>query len=227
MDLKQLIKTNIKTDWRDVLLKFETKPIDEFLSKEIKTYVPDIDIYPPEKLIFNCFNFFDINDTKVVILGQDPYINPGEAMGMCFSVPDGIKVPPSLVNIYKEINSDLKIDTSKRNGDLTRWAQQGVLLINAALTVRQGRSNSHKKPWEPYTDGIIKYLSDNGPDGIVFILWGNNARSKKKYIDSSRHYTIESSHPSPLSAHNGFFGNHHFSQTNQLLSSQGKEIIKW
>tara|TARA_Y100000389_G_scaffold90210_1_gene86772 strand:+ start:842 stop:1423 length:582 start_codon:yes stop_codon:yes gene_type:complete len=175
------------------------------------------EIYPPVNLIFNCFNFFNISETRVVILGQDPYIKPGQAMGLSFSVPQNMKVPPSLLNIYKEMQSDLNINVDKSNGDLTEWASNGVLLLNAALTVVAGKSGSHMKMWQEFTDYIISYISNN-LTGVVFILWGNFARSKKKLICRNRHHVLEAAHPSPLSANRGgFFSCKHFSQCNELL----------
>jgi len=177
------------------------------------------EIYPRGDLIFNCFNFFNISETRVVILGQDPYIKAGQAMGLSFSVPQNMKVPPSLLNIYKEMQSDLNINVDKSNGDLTEWASNGVLLLNAALTVVAGKSGSHIKMWQEFTHYIISYISNN-LTGVVFMLWGNFARSKKKLICENRHYVLEAAHPSPLSANRGgFFGCQHFSKCNELLGT--------
>lgn len=183
-------------------------------------------VYPSMYDIFNCFKVTALDDVKVVILGQDPYHGQGQAMGLSFSVPKGIAVPPSLQNIYKELESDLSIPRPA-HGDLTSWAKQGVLLLNAVLTVRANTPNSHKdKGWETFTDSVIKKLSDK-KDGLVFILWGNNARQKKSLIDGQKHLILESPHPSPFSAYSGFFGCKHFSKTNTYLLSKNKPIIDW
>ena len=176
--------------------------------------------------IFNCFKLTDYSSVKAVILGQDPYHGYGQAHGLCFSVQKGIKPPPSLVNIYKELKSDLEIEIPT-HGELTSWAKQGVLLLNTVLTVREGTPNSHKDcGWQWFTDEVIKLLNKRDSP-IVFILWGGNARSKKKFIDQNKHFIIESAHPSPLSAYNGFFGSKPFSKTNALLKSVDIEPINW
>ena len=224
MDIHSLIK-NIKTDWRDIIGNFDCNEINDFLNKELVILDNEIEIFPPPNRIFNCFNFFDIKDTKVVILGQDPYINEGEAMGLCFSVPKGIKVPPSLKNIYKEIENDLNIKMDKTNGDLTHWAEQGVLLLNTALTVQQYKSNSHKKIWKNFTDYIIKTVSDKN-EKIIFVLWGRYAQSKKKLIDCEKHLVLEATHPSPLGANKGgFFGCKHFSKINNYLNKSDRILF--
>ncbi len=182
-------------------------------------------IYPPGPLIFNAFNKTPFDKVKVVVLGQDPYHNPGEAMGLCFSVPKGVKVPPSLVNIYKEIKNSLGIDPPP-HGDLSRWSEQGVLLLNAMLTVEAGKPASHQKiGWQTFTDAVIRCISEQ-KEGVVFLLWGNFARSKKILIDASRHFILESAHPSPL-ARNAFQGCGHFVRSNELLEKQGKVPIDW
>lgn len=182
--------------------------------------------YPPGNLIFNAFNLCPFDSVKVVILGQDPYHEPGQAQGLCFSVNDGVAFPPSLVNIFKEIQADMGTPVPQ-SGSLVRWAQQGVLLLNATLTVRQHAAGSHQKHgWEEFTDAVISTLSRDG-NNIVFILWGSYAQSKAPLIDPRRHLILRSPHPSPLSAHRGFFGNHHFSLANQYLKEHGKEEIKW
>jgi len=182
-------------------------------------------VYPPGKAIFKAFELTPLNHLKVVILGQDPYHNPHEAMGLSFSVPQGVRMPPSLRNIFQEIENDLGIRMSGQT-NLENWARQGVLLLNAILTVRAGEAASHSKcGWEEFTDAVIKYISDNC-QGIVFLLWGNFARSKSALIDHSRHYVLEAAHPSPL-ARGAFFGCRHFSKTNEILSSQGKSPIDW
>ncbi len=176
--------------------------------------------------IFNCFKYTPLKDLKAVILGQDPYHNQGQAMGLSFSVPNGIVPPPSLVNIYKELYTDLGISPVK-SGDLTKWAKNGVLLLNTSLTVRGGLANSHKNiGWEVFTDSVIKKISDN-KENVVFLLWGGNARSKKKLIDTKKHLILECAHPSPLSAYNGFFGCKHFSKTNEYLIKHGISPIDW
>ncbi len=227
INLKQIINETVKTDWKDLLLEIDTEELDEYLTerKDICDQL-DFGMFPPQDLIFNCFSFFDIKDIKVTVISQDPFIRPGQAMGLCFSVPEKIKIPPSLRNIYKEISDDLEIDTSERNGDLTHWAEQGILLLNSALTVMEGKPNSHQKKWTPYTNQLIKMISER-TENVIFILWGNNARSKKKLIDTDKHYIIEGVHPSPLSANRGFFGCKHFSECNEILKSLGKEPINW
>lgn len=193
--------------------------LNNFLEKEYKNKT----IYPKKEDIFNAFKYFNFEDLKVVILGQDPYHEEGQAMGLSFSVPNDIKRPPSLNNIFKELESDLNI--KNENNDLTSWAKQGVLLLNTVLTVEQGLANSHKnKGWEIFTDNVIKYIDEN-KNNVVFILWGNNAREKKKIIKNN--YIIESNHPSPLSACRGFFGSKPFSRTNEYLKSKNINEIIW
>ena len=182
-------------------------------------------IYPPGSQIFRAFELTPVPDMKVVILGQDPYHNPGQAMGLSFSVPDGVPAPPSLVNIFKEISSDLGIRMSG-SPNLEPWARQGVLLLNSILTVRAGQAASHRSlGWETFTDAVIKYLSDNC-DGIVFMLWGNFARTKAALIDPAKHLILEAAHPSPL-ARGAFFGCKHFSKANNFLTFKGKTPIEW
>ena len=182
-------------------------------------------IYPPGSLIFNAFNTTPIDKIKVVILGQDPYHGEGQAMGLSFSVPQGLKVPASLKRIYKELASDINGFEIPTHGDLTAWANQGVFLLNAGLTVEHKKANSHKKAgWHKFTDAVIKNISEK-QEGIVFLLWGNFARKKKELIDTSKHHVLESPHPSPLAR--GFLGCKHFSQCNTLLEQQGKEAINW
>ena len=182
-------------------------------------------IYPPGNQIFNAFELTPVENLKVVILGQDPYHGPGQAHGLSFSVPEGIPAPPSLKNIFKEIETDLGIRMSGRT-NLEKWAQQGVLLLNAVLTVQAGSAASHSRiGWQEFTDAVIRHISDNC-DGVVFMLWGNFARGKKELIDSSRHHVLEAAHPSPL-ARGAFFGCRHFSKTNEILVSQGKAPIDW
>jgi len=217
---------NIGNDW-DLVLKnlFESgvyASIRAFLKQEYSTKI----IYPPMHDIFNAFKFTPYNGVKAVILGQDPYHGEGQAHGLCFSVRKGVKPPPSLVNIYKELKSDLGLQIPS-HGCLTKWAEQGVLLLNTTLTVRENQANSHSKcGWQEFTDEVIKLLSQRS-EPIVFLLWGGNARSKKQLIDTSKHLVLECAHPSPLSAFNGFFGCKHFSKTNEFLIKNGKTPIDW
>lgn len=193
-----------------------------FLIGEKKKYT----VNPPGSQIFAALDQTPFNEVKVVILGQDPYHGPGQANGLCFSVSDGIAKPPSLVNIFKELSSDLGIPVPS-GGNLESWARQGVLLLNATLTVRSGQAGSHQNQgWEIFTDAIIRHLSEKHT-GIVFLLWGAYAQAKGKLIDPSRHHILKAPHPSPLSAYNGFFGCRHFSKTNELLEAMGKATINW
>ena len=216
----------IGNDW-DKLLEEElkkayfTKLID-FVKKEYDSKT----IYPKQSEIFKAFRYTSYKDVKVVILGQDPYHGEGQAEGLSFSVKHGIKRPPSLVNIYKELNDDLGYPIIM-DGSLVKWASQGVLLLNAVLTVEKDKAASHQgKGWETFTDEVIKLINKK-EEPVVFILWGNYARSKKKYITNKIHYIIESAHPSPLSAHNGFFGSKPFSKTNNFLKEKGLKEIDW
>lgn len=196
--------------------------LTNFVRNEYQTHT----IYPPGKLIFNAFNLCPFDKVKVVIIGQDPYHEPGQAQGLCFSVNKGIPFPPSLVNIFKEIQNDLGKEMP-HDGDLTRWTKQGVLLLNATLTVRAHQAGSHQnKGWEEFTDAAIKALNEER-EHLVFILWGGYARRKGGIIDRSKHLVLESAHPSPLSAYHGFFGNKHFSRTNEYLVEHGKTPIDW
>jgi len=183
-------------------------------------------IYPHSSDWFNAFKYTPLNQVKVVILGQDPYHGPNQAHGLCFSVRPGVKTPPSLVNIYKELQSDLGIQPVN-HGYLTSWAKQGVLMINAVLTVEQANAGSHqKKGWEQFTDKVIHVINEQ-LDGVVFLLWGSYAQKKAAFVDQNKHLVLKSVHPSPLSAHRGFFGNHQFSQANEFLISRGKQPINW
>jgi len=184
--------------------------------------------FPPKELIFNAFNQFAIADLKVVIIGQDPYHGEGEANGLCFSVNDGVAIPPSLKNIFTEINSEYDRVFFPTSGNLEAWAQQGILLLNAGLTVRKDLANSHKHlKWNVFTDAVIEYIS-NSTENIVFLLWGSFAHKKGSKIDRNKHLVLETGHPSPLSANRGFwFGNNHFIQTNDYLKSVGKREIEW
>ncbi len=196
--------------------------IREFLKYEYSHNI----IYPDMHDLYNCFHYTPLDNIKAVILGQDPYHEPNQAHGLCFSVKKGVKLPPSLVNIYKEIEDDLGI-TEPNCGDLTKWANEGILLLNTTLTVREHAANSHSKcGWAWFTDSVIKLISEN-TQNVVFILWGGNARSKAPLIDETKHFIIQSAHPSPLSAYNGFFGSRPFSKTNGYLKSIGKEPIDW
>lgn len=216
----------IEESWKKRLqLEFEKpyfKTLTEFVRNEYRTKT----IYPPGRLIFNAFDSCPFDDVKVVIVGQDPYHEPGQAHGLCFSVNDGVAIPPSLVNIYKEIQNDLgkPIPTS---GNLERWSRQGVLLLNATLTVQAHRAGSHQhKGWEEFTDAAIRLLA-NERDHLVFMLWGAYAQRKGANIDANRHLVLKSVHPSPLSAHRGFFDNKHFSRANDYLARFGKNTIDW
>ncbi|MBR6292195.1 MAG: uracil-DNA glycosylase [Bacteroidales bacterium] len=197
--------------------------LKEFLVAERQQYT----CYPPGSKIFNAFDTTPFDKVKVVILGQDPYHEPGQAMGLCFSVPAGIQVPPSLVNIIKEINDDLGTAIPTDRGDLRGWAEQGVLLLNATLTVRAHQAGSHQRHgWEEFTDAAISAINACR-NGVVFLLWGSYAIAKSKLIDPSRHFVLTAPHPSPLSAYRGFFGCRHFSQTNNILEQQGLQPIDW
>ncbi|MBM7614934.1 uracil-DNA glycosylase [Alkaliphilus hydrothermalis] len=217
---------SLKNDWKD-LLKEEFKKdyfirLREILEEEYHTQI----VYPEMKDFFNALNYTSYKHVKVVILGQDPYHGPHQAHGLSFSVKPGVATPPSLLNIYKELNHDLECYIPN-NGYLKKWADQGVLLLNTVLTVRAGAANSHKKiGWETFTDEIIRLLN-NRKDPVIFILWGKNAQSKTKIIDNRHHYIIQAPHPSPLSAHRGFFGSKPFSKTNEFLVSKGKNPIDW
>ncbi|HZK96879.1 MAG TPA: uracil-DNA glycosylase [Prolixibacteraceae bacterium] len=220
MDIK------IESSWKEHLKDEFKKPYFTDLTSFVKAEYTTQKIYPPGKLIFNAFEKCPFDKVKVVILGQDPYHEPGQAHGLCFSVPDGINLPPSLQNIFKEIKNDLDIPIPK-SGNLERWAEQGVFLLNATLTVRAHLAASHqKKGWETFTDNVIRMLSDSG-EHLVFLLWGAYAQRKGELINTSKHLVLSSVHPSPLSAHRGFFGNHQFSKTNEYLFAYGKQSINW
>ena len=216
----------IEQGWLEVLQdEFEKEyfqGIKSYLSDQLKAGKT---LYPPGSQIFNAYDLTPFSDVKVVIIGQDPYHNPGQAMGLCFSVPKAIAIPASLKNIYKEIKRDLGFEPPD-HGDLTYWAQQGVLLLNAVLTVEKNKPASHRKiGWHEFTDATIKALSDH-KENLVFLLWGNFAKSKKAFIDQTKHHVLESVHPSPL-AGNKFIGNNHFSTTNKLLQRSGLKPINW
>lgn len=217
----------IDASWKEVLQKeFEKDYFTRLTSFVREEYAGTTPIYPPARLIFNAFDHCPFNDVKVVILGQDPYHGVGQANGLCFSVNKGVAFPPSLMNIFKEIQSDLGIPIPQ-DGDLTRWSDQGVLLLNATLTVRASQAGSHqKRGWEEFTDAAIRELAERR-ENIVFILWGSYAQKKGAFIDRNRHLVLTSPHPSPLSAYQGFFGNHHFSKANRYLAEHGKKEILW
>lgn len=220
------INPTIDESWKKALWEeFQSdyfQNLKNFLVAERKHHT----IYPAGPNIFNAFDKTPLSDLKVVILGQDPYHGPGQAHGLCFSVPDGIKPPPSLVNIFKEIHADLQIPIPG-NGNLESWASNGVLLLNASLTVRAHEAGSHQKQgWETFTNKVIEIVSHE-KDHVVFLLWGRYAQAKKILIDSNKHLILESVHPSPLSAYNGFFGCKHFSKTNDYLREQGIEEVNW
>ena len=220
------IKPVIEESWRDILTgEFDApyfRELKEFLLEEKKKFR----VYPAGQDIFNAFNHTPFQEVRAVLLGQDPYHGPGQAHGLCFSVPAGITFPPSLRNIFKELHTDLAIPVPA-SGDLSPWARQGVLLLNATLTVRSNTAGSHQgKGWEIFTDGVIKAISDK-LENVVFLLWGNYAKAKAGLIDKNKHHILEAAHPSPFSAHNGFFGCKHFSKTNELLSVAGKGEINW
>lgn len=216
----------MKTDWNPLLRQEFDKPywreLQAFVEQERARY----QVFPPKPDVFRALHLTPHADTRVLILGQDPYHGPGQAHGLCFSVPRGVAIPPSLVNIHKELEHDLGCPPPD-HGNLEHWAKQGVLLLNAVLTVRAHKANSHQgKGWETFTDEVIRVVNDK-PETVVFLLWGSYARRKKALIDTSRHVVIESPHPSPLSAHNGFFGSRPFSRANEALRAAGREPIDW
>ncbi len=213
--------------WDEVFKVEKQKQYYKDLKKEIDSRYKMSTVYPSQDDIFNAFNKTPIDNLKVVILGQDPYHSIGQAQGLSFSTPSNIKNPPSMVNILKEIKDDLKKDSICTNGDLTPWADQGVLLLNTILTVEESKPKSHHKlGWEIFTDNIIKHISKNCED-IIFILWGAPAIKKDKIIDKSKHYILTAPHPSPLSSYRGFFGCKHFSKTNEILENIDKKPILW
>ena len=217
----------IDASWKEVLQKeFEKDYFTKLTSFVREEYAGTTPIYPPAKLIFNAFDHCPFNEVKVVILGQDPYHGVGQANGLCFSVNKGVAFPPSLMNIFKEIQSDLGTPIPQ-DGDLTRWSDQGVLLLNATLTVRASQAGSHqKRGWEEFTDAARRELAERR-ENSVFILWGSYAQKTGAFIDRNRHLVLTSPHPSPLSAYQGFFGNHHFSRANRYLAEHGKKEIIW
>lgn len=220
------MEIKIESSWKERLKEEFEKTYFNNLTNFVKSEYATQKIYPPGKLIFNAFEKCPFDKTKVVILGQDPYHEPGQAHGLCFSVPDGVSFPPSLQNIFKEINNDLNIPVPN-SGNLERWAEQGVFLLNATLTVRAHQAGSHQnKGWETFTDKVIQVLSES-QEHLVFLLWGAYAQRKGELINSKKHLILKSVHPSPLSAHRGFFGNHQFSKTNEYLVANGKVPVRW
>jgi len=216
----------IEQSWKEVLKDEFEKDYFRSLSQTVKDAYLSRSVFPPPKLVFNAFSHCPFDKVKVVIIGQDPYHGKGQAHGLSFSVPDGAPLPPSLQNIYKEIKNDLGI-TLPPSGNLERWAKQGVLLLNATLTVEQGAPGSHQGlGWEVFTDAAIRAVSEK-KEHIVFLLWGRYAQEKGQLIDSSKHLILKAAHPSPFSAHNGFFGCKHFSKTNDYLIAQGMDPIAW
>jgi uracil-DNA glycosylase len=220
------VNPQIEESWKEVLAsEFDNSyfmELKEFLTEEKAKYT----VYPPGSKIFNAFQLTPFNQVRVVILGQDPYHGPGQAHGLCFSVPQGIVPPPSLANIFKEIEKDLGIPVPS-GGNLEKWARQGVLLLNATLTVRANQPGSHqRRGWENFTHAVISKLSEKRV-GLIFLLWGKFAQEKESLIDTNRHYILKAAHPSPFSAYNGFFGCRHFSKTNEILKKHGLEEIDW
>ena len=221
------MQVKIEESWREVLQPQFDSVYFEMLTTFVRKAYQASTVYPPGSKIFEAFNRTPFDKVKVVILGQDPYHGPNQAHGLCFSVQDGIQSPPSLINIYKELQKEYGVAVNMTNGNLTRWADQGVLLLNATLTVEAGKAGSHQgKGWETFTDAAIKALSDRR-EGLVFMLWGSYAQQKGRVIDRSKHLVLESSHPSPLSVYRGFDGCGHFKKANQYLQSRGQEPIDW
>lgn len=220
------MEVRIDSSWKAHLQTEFDKPYFKALTDFVREEYARGTVYPAGRNIFNAFDLCPFEKVKVVIIGQDPYHEPGQAHGLCFSVQDGVQFPPSLRNIFKEISDDLGKPVPA-SGDLTHWARQGVLLLNATLTVRAGQAGSHQgHGWEEFTDAVIRELNVSR-DGLVFILWGGYAKKKGAMIDRSRHLVLSSAHPSPLSAYSGFFGNHHFSLTNKWLEEHGEKPIEW
>ena len=220
------INPQIEESWKTRLMQEFTAQYFSQLKEQIKKEKKRFVIYPPGSLIFSAFDHTPFDAVKVVIIGQDPYHGAGQANGLCFSVSNGIPKPPSLENIFKELKTDLGIPVPM-TGNLEKWADQGVLLLNASLTVRANTANSHQNlGWHTFTDAVIRILS-NQKQGLVFLLWGKFAQGKEALIDISKHHILKAAHPSPLSAYNGFFGCRHFSKTNELLRMQGKKEIDW
>lgn len=216
----------IEESWQKILKEEFEKPYFKNLVSFVKDEYASQKVYPPGHQIFNAFERCPFDDVKVVILGQDPYHGPNQANGLAFSVKDGVRIPPSLINIFKEIKNDLGKDLPA-TGNLERWAEQGVLLLNATLTVRASDAGSHqKKGWEEFTDAVVQQVNDQ-KSGVVFMLWGAYAQKKGAFIDERKHLVLKAAHPSPFAADRGFFGTHHFSKANEYLKAQGKEPIDW
>jgi uracil-DNA glycosylase len=223
---KKLMDVKIENSWKHLLSSEFEKEYFLKLTQFVKSEYSTNSVYPKGNQIFQAFDKCPFEKVKVVILGQDPYHEPGQAHGLCFSVPESKPFPPSLQNIFKEIRNDMGYEPFK-SGDLTRWSEQGILLLNSTLTVRAHIAGSHQnKGWESFTDSVIHKLAENR-EGLVFILWGSYAQKKCSFIDENKHLVLKSVHPSPLSAHRGFFGNHQFSKTNEWLISKGLEPIDW
>ena len=222
------MQLQLNSEWESILAEEIQKPYFSELLEMVDLEYQNYTCYPPKDLIFSAFNHCSFSDTKVVIIGQDPYHGKGEANGLCFSVNDGVKIPPSLRNIYRELVDDLGSIFMPTSGNLASWANQGVLLLNATLTVREDLPNSHKQlKWNVFTDAVIQKLSDE-KEGLVFLLWGSFAQKKGSKINRENHLVLECGHPSPLSANQGkWFGNKHFSKTNAYLESKGLEPIQW
>jgi len=221
------MEVKIENSWKEALQKEFDKDYFVKLTNFVREeYLSGKTIYPAAKNIFNAFNLCPLDSVRVVIIGQDPYHEPGQAHGLCFSVESGVDLPPSLINIYKEIESDLG-RKSITHGDLTSWAEQGVLLLNATLTVRAHAAASHAgHGWEEFTDSVIKTVAENRKN-VVYMLWGSYAQKKAEFVDNKSNLVLKSAHPSPLSAYRGFFGNHHFSQANNYLVENGYKAIDW
>jgi len=222
------MNVKINDSWKQVLKEEFEKPYFDQIVNFLKTErAGGKTTFPSGPNIFNAFNKTPFDKVKVVILGQDPYHGIGQAHGLSFSVLPGVKIPPSLQNIFKEIKADIGVENSPNFGDLTHWAEQGILLLNAALTVRNGEPMSHAKiGWAEFTDAVIKTISDK-KENVIFLLWGKFAQDKQVLINTDSHYILKAAHPSPLSAHNGFFGCKHFSKTNEILVKQGENPIDW
>jgi uracil-DNA glycosylase len=221
------MEVKIEESWKKVLQKEFDEKYFENLITFVKSEYQKSTVYPPARFIFNAFDLTPFNKVKVVILGQDPYHGVNQANGLAFSVNDNVAIPPSLINIYKEIESDLGVKTKNKNGNLENWAKQGVLMLNATLTVKANQAGSHQnKGWEKFTDAVVKILSEQ-KENLVFILWGSYAQKKGVVIDENKHLVIRSAHPSPLSAYAGFFNSKPFSQTNSYLIFSGKDPIEW
>ena len=220
------MNVKIEASWHQQLAEEFEKPYFLDLITFVKKAYQAHSIYPSAKLIFRAFDSCPFDQTRIVILGQDPYHRPGQAQGLCFSVPEGVTIPPSLMNIYKELRNDLDIPI-RSSGNLEDWAAQGILLLNATLTVKAHQAGSHQgKGWEEFTDATIRKLSE-GKGGLVFLLWGSYALKKGAFIDRNKHLVLSSPHPSPLSAHKGFFGCQHFSKVNEYLSSNNEAPVRW